>query len=512
MFLGVTLALQACAFVATYRRPQIPTRESLRPTEHSRELLLLRREVTQGRDLASFVDQAKAQDWVQSLLALWLVGQQAAMPVPPTHRPLGSDTYVSLQVDPSLAAAQVVATALTRQGLLAPLWRPWHGRRYAPPLTSTYTTAATRTAQPPKFVLRADLHVHSARSHDSTTPLRRIFQAAQANGIDVLAITDHDVLTYPEAVRVYRDMQARGEIYRPIVLIPGVEVSTSEGHLLAYFVHEPIPPGLDPAATVAMIHAQGGLAVIAHPHLPGSGIHGPRAWNLPVDGVERINGAQFFPLAWHADRWHSERISSRGFASSDAHFAEYVGAAYTEIAVTAATAAGVREAIAAGRLTPKTGNVLQVGLEWIFANRVSHALLRAGYAPIGAVERARFAVAAALGADDFYLRTTWNEVFSDLYSVIQALQLVSHIQEPRHAIHAPPLPAEVGLRYGSLALFVRTPLRSFAGYLNPEVERQTRAGLGIDNQRAWFFTNRRQQTFFVWPAGIVAGLDWSWIF
>ena len=52
--------------------------------------------------------------------------------------------------------------------------------------------------------------------------------AAIAAGLDVIAITDHNTTTWCEAV-------AKAAAGRPLVVLPGVEISTDEGHLLAIF-------------------------------------------------------------------------------------------------------------------------------------------------------------------------------------------------------------------------------------------------------------------------------------
>lgn len=84
-------------------------------------------------------------------------------------------------------------------------------------------------------VSRIDLHTHSNAS-DGSYPPERVVAMAEANGVAVLSLTDHDTLEgLPEA-------RARAEEAR-IRCIPGVELSVTEGgadvHLLAY--------GFDPA-------------------------------------------------------------------------------------------------------------------------------------------------------------------------------------------------------------------------------------------------------------------------
>ena len=48
-------------------------------------------------------------------------------------------------------------------------------------------------------------------------------------------------------------------------LVVGEEVTTRSGHVVGLFLREPIPAFRSVAETVERIHAQGGLAVAAHP-------------------------------------------------------------------------------------------------------------------------------------------------------------------------------------------------------------------------------------------------------
>jgi hypothetical protein len=81
---------------------------------------------------------------------------------------------------------------------------------------------------------RADLHIHSKgdlASYDVTddemTP-RRIIDEAIKEGISIISITDHnEVGNIPEAIDYSKD--------KNILFIPGIELSTSQGHLLVYF-------------------------------------------------------------------------------------------------------------------------------------------------------------------------------------------------------------------------------------------------------------------------------------
>lgn len=104
----------------------------------------------------------------------------------------------------------------------------------------------------------ADLHIHSAYSHDATATVRAILKQAADVGLDVIAVTDHD--------EIRGSLEARDLAPKyGIEAIPGVEVSTRQGHLLALFVETPPPAGMSFMDTLLYIGRLGGAAIAAHP-------------------------------------------------------------------------------------------------------------------------------------------------------------------------------------------------------------------------------------------------------
>jgi predicted metal-dependent phosphoesterase TrpH len=107
---------------------------------------------------------------------------------------------------------------------------------------------------------KADLHMHSTYS-DGTGTIEQILAYTQhSTELDVIAITDHDVI---EGSLRARDLWAKGS-YR-FDFVVGEEITTKEGHLLGLFIEKRVPPGLSMERSIDLIHEQGGLAIIAHP-------------------------------------------------------------------------------------------------------------------------------------------------------------------------------------------------------------------------------------------------------
>jgi glycosyltransferase involved in cell wall biosynthesis len=105
----------------------------------------------------------------------------------------------------------------------------------------------------------ADLHMHTAWSHDCATDVGDLLDHAEAQGLGAIAVTDHNALGGAlEAVE-----RARG---RRLIVVPGEEVKTSgQGEVIGLFLREEIPRGMSFADTVAAIRAQGGLVYVPHP-------------------------------------------------------------------------------------------------------------------------------------------------------------------------------------------------------------------------------------------------------
>jgi hypothetical protein len=104
---------------------------------------------------------------------------------------------------------------------------------------------------------KADLHIHTTYS-DGLGTVRATLEAASRTDLDVIAITDHD--------EVRGALQAAELAPRyGLEAIPGVEITTRQGHLLALFVEQAFPRGLSLRDTVLRVAEHGGICIAAHP-------------------------------------------------------------------------------------------------------------------------------------------------------------------------------------------------------------------------------------------------------
>lgn len=203
----------------------------------------------------------------------------------------------------------------------------------------------------------ADLHVHTCFSDGRHTPREVIDRARGLPWLDVIAITDHDEIRGAEEAFEYSAMAGGPEV------IVGEEVSSRDGHILALFINELVPPGLPAGETVEAIHEQGGMAIAAHPfwrHNPAAGFSygvGGLARELPFDGIEVLNGG-FTPSMIVANRRAARLAAGSGLAQtggSDAHVRDAVGWART--AFEGSSAAELRYALLQAATQPSSGPI-----------------------------------------------------------------------------------------------------------------------------------------------------------
>jgi predicted metal-dependent phosphoesterase TrpH len=490
--------MAGCALVAAPDRHPLPLRDRLRPDPEVWELV---------RHPADELDVQDMQRWVEGtdlLSGLATVGTLAAVAAQTTWRagrlaPRGGETGVNWSLPRELAAAEIGGLALgTRPPLaaaLAPSQKPWRPVAPAPP-----------TGPELRYVV-ADLHVHTAWSHDAVASVREILLSAIRQGIDVLAITDHERLTYREATAVLADLVARGEASRPLLLVPGVEVSTTEGHVLAYFVERTVPHAMDPAATLQTIRAQGGLAVLAHPFRPGSGIHGPPAYRLPWDGAEVISGADLYPTSWIRALDEAPGFGSARLGSSDAHFSAWVGSAVTILAVTEVTANGVRDAMMLGRTWPVARSVAVDAWATALGSPAVRGGLRALSAPFFAVEWLRLQAARLLLADDVRIRTNWTAAAEEVWSLWRATRLPGRLRDPFDPVAGPLRPEGIAVRWGPIVAGFDLPVGIW-GY--DREGRPLRVPREPEPRPAEL--DPASPVLRLWPAEWVASLSWGWVF
>ncbi|AWB28322.1 PHP domain-containing protein [Halococcoides cellulosivorans] len=185
-----------------------------------------------------------------------------------------------------------------------------------------------------------DLHTHSRFFHGfesrptafDPVGARLIDAVARGHGLDGVALTNHDYNP---------DLSFDG-----IVTIPGIEISTTQGHVLVIGADPPTatdPGAMTPEAVIDLAAERDCATIIAHPFRDST----VRGVDAPFDAVE-LNGKH------PRNRAFVERIAREReipiVGGSDAHYPVEVGRAYTAVDADELTPASVVAAIRDGRV------------------------------------------------------------------------------------------------------------------------------------------------------------------
>lgn len=186
----------------------------------------------------------------------------------------------------------------------------------------------------------ADLHLHTIYSYDGTATVPAVLRRAKEIGLNVIAITDHDEIAGAlEGVKLAS--------HYGVEVIPGSEITTAEGDLLALNIREKIQPGLSLIETLLRVNEQGGVAVAAHPMAGGMGMKSLtpasilRALKHPVAkkvliGIETYNGTAIDRVSNHYARIFANTLNIAHTGNSDAHIIDTIGFGATEFPGTTA--------------------------------------------------------------------------------------------------------------------------------------------------------------------------------
>lgn len=174
----------------------------------------------------------------------------------------------------------------------------------------------------------ADLHVHSTHSWDGTCTVEGILrQASHHSDLDVIAITDHDAI---DGALEAREIGPR----YGIEVVPGIEISTQDGHLLALYVDRLVPPGHSLRDTIQRVGELGGICAAPHPLENRKNSVGAKrlieVMQLPgVDsvlvGVEVLNGGPLTKTPSGVVSVLAEGLALAEVGSSDSHVVWTIG-------------------------------------------------------------------------------------------------------------------------------------------------------------------------------------------
>ena len=196
------------------------------------------------------------------------------------------------------------------------------------------------------WILAADFHVHGFLGDGALAPWLLRDEAARA-GLDVFVLTNHNRVSTGKFAR-RRFAGTAG----PIV-IPGQEITARGFHIAAAGLEERVDWTHGAAAAIRAVHAEGGVAIAAHPERSYWQGWDDESVRL-LDGYERAHpsmkkpeaGADFVTFAARAEALHPGMAT---IGSSDYHTTQSPGICRTLVLARDRTAESVIAAVRDGR-------------------------------------------------------------------------------------------------------------------------------------------------------------------
>lgn len=176
-------------------------------------------------------------------------------------------------------------------------------------------------------MLKLDLHLHSCSSGDAIGTPRELMKTLQKQGLQGMALTDHNTVQ----TSAVNQMESSKEF----LVIPGVEISTADGHLLALNVTQPIPRNLSIEETVERVIDVGGEPLVPHLFrlLSGIKVDKLKAIRHRITAIEVFNGCST-PNTNLKTAKIARQFNLGGTGGSDSHDPAYAGYAYTVVDTT----------------------------------------------------------------------------------------------------------------------------------------------------------------------------------
>jgi len=173
---------------------------------------------------------------------------------------------------------------------------------------------------------KMDSHIHSEYSPDSKSKLKDIFKVAKSRNIDIIAISDHNTV---DGSKEARRLTKKDDL----LVIPSIEISSIEGHILGFGCEEKIDRNLPAAETIDLIHDQSALAIIPHPYcFYRHGLLCKADYkDLKIDAIETKNARFIVGYCNNKAKNLSKNENLPSLGASDAHYFKFVGDCYSKI-------------------------------------------------------------------------------------------------------------------------------------------------------------------------------------
>ena len=185
------------------------------------------------------------------------------------------------------------------------------------------------TSSMPTCMSKADLHIHTNASDGTFSPYQMLEYVSAETDIALLAVTDHD------EIHGALEAAALADQFPGLEVIPGIEVSTFDGHLIGLWVETAFPVLRSAEWTIDAIREQGGLIIVPHPmswltlsfwpytfrRLERKGYH--------FDAIEVMNASPAGKMSYEKALNIQQRLGISQVGGSDSHILEGIGKAHT---------------------------------------------------------------------------------------------------------------------------------------------------------------------------------------
>lgn len=176
-------------------------------------------------------------------------------------------------------------------------------------------------------MLKLDLHIHSQYSEDGAGTPEEIIKSLKKKGLDGMAVTDHNTVT--------GGLKALKVAPKDFIVIPGIEISTSDGHMLALNVKKDVARDLSVEETVERIIDMGGTPAVPHlfRNMSGIRINNLKKIYKKIPALEVYNACSLAQTNLKTTKT-AKKFNLGGIGGSDSHHPQYVGYAYTTVETT----------------------------------------------------------------------------------------------------------------------------------------------------------------------------------
>lgn len=173
------------------------------------------------------------------------------------------------------------------------------------------------------MLIRVDLHIHTIYSNDSTiTPKDLVEYLVKHNSVKAAAITDHDtVLGLEKTMKL-------ASPYHDIIIIPGVEISTTQGDILLLGTTKLPKKPWTINNIIDFANSTGAVSIVAHPYREYG--MGDLARDYKFDAIEVFNGESRSNANQKAQKLAKD-MNLPGVAGSDAHDVLEICSVYTQV-------------------------------------------------------------------------------------------------------------------------------------------------------------------------------------